>query len=178
MLALYGLGETITIPALISALSDNHREVRQIAAAGLVRLGGSQTLPLRVLPAQSLTPAEKLNTLEQMRRVRYRDEGFTLNFSLSAIADYCRAHIGDGNGDANVRDSAAAVLAEIENLTQSNSLVRASDVNPAPEGSQLLRAVSTGAVTIPVDQQLRASDAPPEASQPSIRRVAARIVDE
>ena len=162
VVALRSLEDTVTVPPLLSALSDRAQEVRRLAAYGLNNLGDSKTLPLLVLLATSLTPAEKLTTLEVMRNVRFRHRKTIISYPLPEIDKYCRGYIGEGNGDVAVRACATAVLAEKENRTHSELLLRVSDRDSAHSGSDLLRAASGDQSTFPANQHLRPSENNPD----------------
>src|SRR5579862_9329024 len=99
------------VPALIKALKDSDASVRWGAAEALGKIGDVQTLPLRILSNALLTPAAKLDTLEALRRIQYRekhyrDETVTLRYRLPSIPTYCQNLLNRADVEAEVRDGA------------------------------------------------------------------------
>lgn len=156
--ALAGIGIS-AVYDLCKLLTENNRTLRRTAAHILIRIEDQFWLPLRVLKEEKLTPAERAQTLELMRRVRYTDNEYHINYNLPKIDVFCKNVLASDNVSAH--QGANEVLSYLQKAGQ---LLRASQA-PSEDPTELLRAAAGGTTTAP-EELLRGSAQPKEEENP------------
>ncbi len=150
MRAVRELGQTNDIeavPALISALADSCREVRDNAYAALHGLDShSQTLPLpcRVLMSETVNASQRAVIMLALGKARFN---LTSVFGYPSIQNYCKEVLEQDDSHMKpdeklvlqkLKSGASEVLRELENRNDSTVLLRAGE--SSEHNQQLLRS--------------------------------------
>src|ERR1051326_5521209 len=86
------IGDARAVLPLIEMRKDSHDDVRYYASAALSAIGDMNTLPLRVLGSQHLTPVQKKDALETLRQIEpQRSDAKPLIFPIGPIDKYCKS---------------------------------------------------------------------------------------
>lgn len=147
--ALGEIGDASAVLVLIDALSDEDHLVCKQAAASLAMMGDSVTLPRKIVALASYTALERINLLEALRCVHYKDDCLTLSYSFTDTLALCKRVLNEK--DVGARAGARQVI-------DSLILLRPSRLNNGEE--ELLRAVEGAWLETHPETLLRASDEP------------------
>jgi hypothetical protein len=137
---------------------------RHEAANALRELGGGK-LPFLILSSITLSPEQKLNSLQALIGVEIPVPGFGSPqyrwraFAIDNVQTFCEAVRYDASVAESIKHGAEAVLTELQNRANLQTLLRASGSEATQERQELLRGVSAESETTPPDELLRPSEA-------------------
>jgi len=158
------LGQTGDLRA-VEPLAYSCREWRwrRYDAAIALRLLGGFELPFMILSAVTLSSAQKLNSLQSLIGVEPPVPGFGdprhrwRAFAIDNVQTFCEAVRDDASTAESIKDEAEAVLTELHNRANVQTLLRASVLEQTQERQELLRGVSGESVTTTPVELLRPS---------------------
>jgi hypothetical protein len=156
--ALGNIGNASAVPALIEALEDKYWSVRRYAASALRKIGNSEILPRNVLANSQLSPQQRVDVLNRLRRVRYKDDDSTLRYKFPDTRTLCLMVLDEEDADA--RSGAHAVLSLLNK--DQDQLVRPSHLDTNNDARELLRAAKDRPPKSQPETLLRAVDEPKE----------------
>jgi len=141
--ALGNIGDASAVPALNEALKGEDWSVRRDAARALYQIGNAVILPRKILADARLSAQERINILDKLRRVRYKDYKHILSYNLPDTRTLCQTVLNEE--DIAARTGAQAVLNHLNLLRASDAptdtLLRAHEGNmPEAQPETLLRA--------------------------------------
>ena len=168
--ALGRLGDVRAVVPLCTVFRGSDRTVRYPAAAALWEIGNAAALPLRILSATTLTPAQKLHSLEHLSGLAYtldsggrsRARAPEIGYPFGSVQLLCEKLCRQEDTAAEVRAGAEAALAELRNRAESAVLLRACGREEGRERAELLRGVSGRFEPTPPDELLRPAQAASE----------------
>ncbi|HZO87713.1 MAG TPA: HEAT repeat domain-containing protein [Chthonomonadaceae bacterium] len=128
--ALGEMGDLRAVPRLSQAVVSGEWEERSRAAELLAGLGDAHTLAHKVLSADYLTAAQKLQIVQALRAVNYRDANLHLEYALPDIAELCQQMLDAP--EAAVRQGAESVLMELARM-RADQPAETSEPEEAPE---------------------------------------------
>jgi HEAT repeat protein len=149
------LTEPGAIPLHLHALKDENPFVRDSAAKALTRFGTQQALVMALLGCASLTPAEKLDTLETLGSLHYKSPGFVLDYRFPSVTQYFQTLFATDLAP-EVKQGIAVIQREIQIRQDRRQLLRGSRSDPSRTKEELLRAHS-GVSSTPPEELLRAT---------------------
>lgn len=150
------IGDVLAVPALLEALKDKSDIVRVEALTALLNNGNDTTLPRRILGDQRLSPQQKAETLQKLRRIRRGEDFFIIHYyHFPETSKYCFKMLEDE--DEAVRYGAKAVL---NWLNSGQYLLRASQQDATSNPQELLRAATGSAPETQPETLLRAAESP------------------
>ena len=141
------------VPALIDAIKDKSKHVRSSAARALKRIGDADTLPRKILVVSQSSPQDRIELLEKLRRVRYRDEDISLRYKFPDTRALCQMVLNEQNAAA--REGAQSVL---DWINDGSKLLRASQADTTKQSGELVRPTYGGDPETKPETLLRASD--------------------
>ncbi len=158
--ALGTIGDVRAVQALGAAYWAKDWAGRSATALALWRIGDATTLPLRILSAETLTPAQKLEALEIVNEIQHRipqsnAKEVVIQYALGSVEALCRKLARSSRTDAEVRRGAEAVLAEWKQRAEGDVLLRASAQPESQEEQELLRGVTGLSEATPPGELLR-----------------------
>jgi hypothetical protein len=152
--AAWSLGRTGDIEALlplVSALNDEHKQVRDRAQEALHALeSGDEPLPVRVLLCETITDKTRTDMLLAVTGARSARSMF---HGYGSVKAYCEHWLEENTAEltieeqavmAGLKQSAAAVLAELSNRSDAGVLLRAGNAYNGAQPNQLLRSSDPG----------------------------------
>jgi HEAT repeat protein len=159
--ALGKIGDSSAVPALIEAATDRIDSVRSNAAEALGQIGDSVTLPRKIVSDSRLTAQERVEILDKLCRVRYRDAFFTLRYFSPDTRTLCQMVLTEQDNDA--RTGARTIL---DWLDGDRDLLIASQRSTTHEAGQLLHASQAGVAETRPEILLRGSSGVEQNSEP------------
>jgi HEAT repeat protein len=112
-IALGKIGDASAVPALIEALKDPSEGVRRCAAEGLQKIGDSKTLPRKILAASQLPIQVRIEILDALRPIRYKDRYPNLvrypilHYNFPETRALCQMVLDEGDAGASAEAQAA-----------------------------------------------------------------------
>jgi HEAT repeat protein len=158
--ALGEIGDSSAVPALIEALTDRVDSVSSNAAEALGEIGDAVTLPRKILTDARLTAHERVEILDKLCRVQYRDASFTLRYFSPDARTLCQMVLTEQDNDA--REAAQTVL---NWLNGDRNLLIPSQPDTTHEAEQLLRASRGGVAETQPETLLQPSSAPEQTAE-------------
>lgn len=146
------------VPVLVESL--RYDEAQYYATTALREIGEEAGLPQRVLSCRELSPQQRIDTFEAMRRIGRKRRAFRVWRDLPELAVLCQQVIEEAEEQA--REEARIVLNWLQG---GNELLRASQRDTSTEAQELLRGASPTDGTTNPDELLRAGNSP-EAETP------------
>jgi HEAT repeat protein len=141
------------VPALIEALK--YDEAQHYATTALREIGELASLPRQVLSCRELSPQQRIDTLDAMRRIGRNRRAFREWSALPDVPQFCQQVLDEGDADA--REEARVVLNWLEG---GNQLLRGSQPDNSTQAQELLRGASPTDSTTAPDELLRADPSP------------------
>ena len=159
--ALADAGDAFATPPLLAILTgDDIAPVQVAAAAALLELGDSLTLPRKILICSRFTAHERIELLYALRRVRYTGgtpDVVIIKYSFPDVRTLCHQVM------IEQEEKACAEARKVLNwINGDRDLLIASERPPTNESDILLRAAQGSSHETRSDTLLRASDAPSE----------------
>jgi hypothetical protein len=133
-------------------------------------------LPLQILSSTTLTPIQKLNSLQALIGVIVTIGGMdrkpvSISYDIDDVQTFCEKVCRKSDTKPLVKQGAKAVLAELENRAYARTLLRSGERDDSREQQELLRTASRQADTAPSDELLRSaepSSEPADRARPGI----------
>jgi hypothetical protein len=135
--------------------------VSNTAANALRKIGDSDTLPRKILADSRFSAQERIEVLDRLRRVRYKDRYTTFRYTLPDTRTLCQAVLNEE--DAEARTGAQIVLGW---LNGDQHLLRASQRDATTEPQELLRTSQSAMPETQPETLLRAADEPEGDTEP------------
>ena len=137
---------------------------RNTIAKLLFQIAGDE-LPYWILSSPEFTTAQKLNFLEGLIGIVYRERApeekerwYIHNYKIDNVQTFCEELCRQEDTEESVKQGAEAVLAELRNSPDAKTLLRASTCNKYGEAEELLRGVTGQSYSTPPGEHLRPSD--------------------
>jgi len=180
--ALASLGDLRAVEPLGVAYKEWWRfQERNDIAKLLFQIAGEE-LPCQILASTTLTGVQKLKSLESLRDILYRpsveekSEFFYYSYEVDNVQAYCEGLCRQVDTQADVRQGAEVVLAELRNRQDATMLLRASERNEPGEAAELLRGTNGQAASTPPEELLRPSDTEAVRAHPENAGLFSRIL--
>jgi hypothetical protein len=133
-------------------------------------------LPLQILSSTTLTPIQKLNSLQTLIGVIITIGGIdrkpvSITYDIEDVQSFCEKVCRKPDTKPLVKQGAKAVLAELENRKYARTLLRSGERDDAREQQELLRTTSSQPDPAPSDELLRSaepSSEPADRARPGI----------
>jgi hypothetical protein len=163
--ALAGIGDLHAVEPLIIAYKEWWRWLDRNSTAGLLFHIAGYELPRRILSSMEFTPAQKLDFLEGLIGIVYRDRipeekelFYVHSYGIDSVQAFCEEICRQIDSEESVKQGAEEVLQELRNRPDAKTLLRASVAELAQERKELLRGASGQLGAAPSEEQLRPSE--------------------
>ncbi|MCW3099346.1 MAG: lyase [Chthonomonadaceae bacterium] len=120
-------------------------------------------LPLQILSSMTLTPIQKLNSLQALIGVIVTIGGIdrkpvSISYDIEDVQSFCEKVCRKSDTKPIVKQGAGAVLAELQNRKYARTLLRSGERDDPREQQELLRTASSQSDTAPSDELLRSAE--------------------
>ncbi|MCW3052943.1 MAG: lyase domain protein repeat-containing protein [Chthonomonadales bacterium] len=180
--ALASIGDLRAVEPLGVAYKEWWRLSERNSIAKLLFQIGGEELPYRLLSSTMLTAVQKVNSLEGLMGIVYRERvpyekelWYLHDYGIDNVQTFCERLCRQKDTKESVKGGAKAVLAELQNRANASMLLRASTRNEPGEAAELLRGATGESTASPPEELLRPSETSSEQSSPTKPGILSRL---